>query len=88
MKKYFIPVLLLLISFSLIAQEKEAIIDADIVTISSKILKEERTALVYNPGNKNESRKYPVICVLDGESHFKSLPSCLNVLKFFENIAG
>ncbi|MEO6406114.1 MAG: alpha/beta hydrolase-fold protein [Ferruginibacter sp.] len=73
MKKYFIPLSLLLISFSAIAQTKKEIITADVVTINSKILKEIRTAWIYNPGNKNESKIYPVIYVLDGESHFKSV---------------
>lgn len=80
MKKYFIPALLLLISFSAIAQDKKEIITADIVTINSKILNEKRTAWVYNPGNKNESKSYPVIYVLDGESHFKSVVAMVEYL--------
>lgn len=79
-KKYFIPLFLLLISFSSIAQEKKAIITADVVSINSKILKEKRTAWVYNPGNKNESKKYPVIYVLDGASHFQSVVAMVEYL--------
>ena len=80
MKKYFIPIFLLLLSFSTSAQMKKEIIAADIVTINSKILKEVRTAWVYNPGNKNDSRTYPVIYVLDGESHFKSVVAMVEYL--------
>ncbi len=80
MTKYFIPLFLLLISFSAIAQKKKEIITADVVTINSKILKEERTVWVYNPGNKNENKIYPVIYVLDGESHFKSVVAMVEYL--------
>ena len=79
-KRYFIPVCLLLISYGSIAQEKKAIITADVVTINSKILKEERTAWVYNPGNKKENKTYPVIYVLDGASHFKSVVAMVEYL--------
>ena len=78
--KYFVPLFLLLISFSAIAQKKKEIITADVVTINSKILKEERTVWVYNPGNKNENKIYPVIYVLDGESHFKSVVAMVEYL--------
>ena len=78
MKTYFIPLFLLLISFSASAQKE--IITADVVTINSKILKEKRTAWVYNPGNKKESKTYPVIYVLDGESHFKSVVAMVDYL--------
>ena len=80
MKKYFIPVFLVLISVSSIAQEKKAIITADVVTINSKILKEVRTAWVYNPGNKNENKSYPVVYVLDGASHFNSVVAMVEYL--------
>lgn len=80
MKKYFIPLFFLLISFSSIAQKKKEIITADVITIHSKILNEERTAWVYNPGNKKENKLYPVIYVLDGESHFKSVVAMVEYL--------
>ena len=80
MKKYFIPLFLLLISFSTSAQMKKEFITADIVTINSKILKEKRTAWVYNPSNKNEGKIYPVIYVLDGENHFKSVVAMVEYL--------
>ena len=79
-KTYYITLFLLLISFSSIAQNKKEIITADVITINSKILNEKRTAWVYNLGNKKESRLYPVIYVLDGESHFKSVVAMVEYL--------
>ncbi|RYE59055.1 MAG: alpha/beta hydrolase, partial [Sphingobacteriales bacterium] len=78
--KYFISLFLLFVSFSLIAQEKKELIMADVVSINSKILKEERTVWVYNPGNKKERKTYPVIYVLDGEIHFKSVVAMVEYL--------
>lgn len=80
MKKYFIQFFLLFIAFNTIAQEKKEIITADVVNIDSEIVKEKRTVWVYNPGNKNVSMRYPVIYVLDGESHFKSVVAMVEYL--------
>ncbi|MGN6532969.1 MAG: alpha/beta hydrolase-fold protein [Ginsengibacter sp.] len=41
---------------------------------------EKRTAWVYNPGNKKEGKTYPVIYVLDGETHFRSVISMVEYL--------
>lgn len=67
-------------SINLFAQERKEIITADVVSFKSKMLKEERTAWVYNPGNKKESTIYPVIYVLDGETHFKSVVAMVEYL--------
>ncbi len=69
-----------MLAFYANAQTRKEIITADVVTIHSKILNEKRTAWVYNPGNKNESKSYPVIYVLDGESHFKSVVAMVEYL--------
>jgi hypothetical protein len=79
-KTHFTALFLLLISFSASAQTKKEIITADVVTIDSKILTETRTVWVYNPGNKKDSKTYPVIYVLDGESHFKSVVAMVEYL--------
>jgi len=79
-KRYLIPLFLMLISFTLFAQAKKEITGADVVVINSKILKEKRVAWVYNPVNKKESRIYPVIYVLDGESHFKPVVAMVEFL--------
>ena len=54
--------------------------DAEIVEINSKILQEKRTVLVYNPGSKNDKKNYPVLYVLDGETHFKSVVAMVDYL--------
>jgi hypothetical protein len=64
MKKYVPSLLFLVLSFCASAQIKKEIITADIVTINSKILKENRTVWVYNPGDKKQRNTYPVIYVL------------------------
>jgi hypothetical protein len=80
MKKYVLPLIFIMLAFYAGAQTRKEIITADVVTINSKILKEKRTAWVYNPGNKNESKTYPVMYVLDGESHFKSVVAMVEYL--------
>lgn len=72
-KKYFIVFFVLLISFTLFAQEKKELFTADVISIDSRIFKGKRTVWVYSPGNKNEVGTYPVIYVLDGEIHFRSV---------------
>ena len=69
-----------MLAFNASAQTRKEIITADVVTVNSKILKEIRTAWVYNPGNKKESKTYPVIYVLDGASHFKSVVAMVEYL--------
>lgn len=82
MKKKIAPFFLLLISFSLNAQEKMEFITGDIVTINSKTLKEKRIVWVYNPNNTDDTknRKCPVIYVLDGENHFRSVVAMIKYL--------
>jgi hypothetical protein len=80
MKKYVMPFIFILLSFCASAQTKKEFITGDIVTINSKILKENRTVWVYNPAIKNEGKTYPVIYVLDGENHFKSVVAMVEYL--------
>lgn len=70
----------MLFSLTLFAQEKKEIVTADVVVFHSQILKQNRTAWVYNPGNREESKTYPVIYVLDGETHFKSVVAKVDYL--------
>ncbi len=74
------PFILIMLSFYASTQTKKEIITADIVTINSKILKEERTVWVYNPGDKKQTNPYPVIYVLDGENHFRSIVAMVGYL--------
>ncbi|WP_336514441.1 alpha/beta hydrolase-fold protein [Pollutibacter soli] len=78
--KYLIVLFLMLVSSNLFAQEKKEIIIADVVSVKSKILQEERTAWVYNPDKEKGTRIYPVIFVLDGEIHFKSVVAMVDYL--------
>jgi predicted alpha/beta superfamily hydrolase len=82
MKKYVVPFIFILLSFCASAQTKKEFITADIVTINSKILKENRTFWVYNPNNidNTKNRKCPVIYVLDGENHFRSIVAMVEYL--------
>lgn len=66
---------LVLLSFTILsasAQKKDnKIVIGTIDTVYSNILKEKRTILVHIPdGDKNQ--RYPVLYILDGESHFQS----------------
>lgn len=61
--------ILMACSFTLNAQDK--IVIGNSVTIKSDILNETRTILVYLPANyEHSSQKYPVIYLLDAETHF------------------
>jgi predicted alpha/beta superfamily hydrolase len=80
MKKYVLPLFFIMLAYYATAQTRKEIITADVVTIHSKILNEIRTAWVYNPGNKSDARAYPVIYVLDGASHFKSVVAMVEYL--------
>lgn len=79
-RKYFLLLLALLISFTLFAQEKKELITADVVDIDSRILKGKRTVWVHNPGIKKEIGNYPVIYVLDGDVHFRSVVAMVEYL--------
>ncbi len=82
MKKYVMPFVFIMLSFYASAQTKKEFITADIVTINSKIVKEKRTVWVYNPTKMDNKKnmKYPVIYVLDGENHFRSVVAMVEYL--------
>ena len=49
----------------------EPFVIGKIVSLKSSILKEERKIYIYSPlGYKKSKQKYPVMYLLDGESHF------------------
>jgi predicted alpha/beta superfamily hydrolase len=82
MKKYLMPFILLTVSFYAGAQTKKEFVTGDVVTINSKIVEEKRTVWVYNPNNTDskKNRKCPVIYVLDGENHFRSVVAMVEYL--------
>ena len=70
--KLIVPALLgiVILSFPLFSRDEKIVI-GDNLKIHSKILNEERKLLVYLPaGYENSQKRYPVLYVLDGESHF------------------
>ncbi|MEO6669000.1 MAG: alpha/beta hydrolase-fold protein [Ferruginibacter sp.] len=81
-KKNFTAIVLVILSFFASAQSKIELSTGDIFIINSKILKEERTVWVYNPNkiNDTKNRKCPVIYVLDGENHFRSVVAMVEYL--------
>ena len=72
MKNKFTVIILIMLSFTSIAQENRSINIVGINhTISSTVLKEKRQIQVYVPdGYKNSNKKYPVIYLLDGQRFF------------------
>ncbi len=83
MVKSFI-ILALIFSFSFISfsQEKaEKITCGEKIILQSKILEEDRTVLVSLPGNyENSDKKFPVLYVLDGRSHFLQATGAVDYL--------
>ena len=76
----FFSIMLLSIYVSF-AQTKIGFINGKEVIIESKILEEERIMSIYLPENYNlSSRKYPVIYLLDGETHFHHATGAVNFL--------
>ena len=94
LKNVLISIGLLLISGigQTIAQDKIKVIKADIgfeYRINSKVLNETRRYLVSLPAEYSDSgsesdKKYPVVYVLDGDSHFQHATSALRHLEKYE----
>ncbi|MCR8558691.1 hypothetical protein KXD93_13625 [Mucilaginibacter sp. BJC16-A38] len=70
--RIFITIIFSVICLSAFAQRRDnRIVIGTVDTVYSKILNERRTLLIHvPPGNKDE--RYPVLYLLDGESHFYS----------------
>jgi predicted alpha/beta superfamily hydrolase len=80
MKKFFILLTLALLLVHARAQIKTGRTD----TVFSKILGETRRTLVYLPSSYGDTyfspRRYPVLYLLDGDSHFNSVSSIVEAL--------
>ncbi len=76
MKKALLIILFAAITVAANAQNDESILIGKKTTIFSNILKENRKIWIYNPGQTAiipiADKRYPVVYVLDGESHFLS----------------
>jgi predicted alpha/beta superfamily hydrolase len=76
-KAQFIISLLLLFVMLLpaihsLAQEKQALVSAEKVSIKSTVLNEDRVISIFLPDNyEATSQKYPVLYLLDGRTHFQ-----------------
>jgi predicted alpha/beta superfamily hydrolase len=66
-------------------QPKQIVIGS-IDTIQSKILNEKREVWIYVPGSASDTtyskQRYPVVYLLDGESHFSSVVGMIQQLNF------
>lgn len=80
-----LAVLLLLFNFSLCAQNSNPIIQFGTrMTIKSKVLNEEREVWISLPSNYDgkyfQAAQYPVLYILDGDLHFQSVASMVDIL--------
>ncbi len=77
MKKLLLYILITIITFALKAQSDNRIIIGKIDTVYSNILKEHRKIMIYTPdmtsGSHDLKQSYPVLYLLDGDSHFASV---------------
>ncbi|MCB0777763.1 MAG: alpha/beta hydrolase [Chitinophagaceae bacterium] len=85
MKKFlFLLLLSLSITFLTYGQDANNIIIAKKDSVYSSILKENRNLLVYTPDitawQKNSTKKYPVVYLLDGDAHIQSVAGVIQQL--------
>ena len=71
MKKIIFSILILASSVCFCQTAKGPIVIGDIIEFDSKILNEQRDIYIYTPfGYAQSQEKYPVLYILDGETHF------------------
>jgi predicted alpha/beta superfamily hydrolase len=81
MKKIFLIILLISSSIRICAQKEQNIIIGTIDSIQSNILNEQRKILIHVPQENSENiKKYPVLYLLDGDSHFTSIVGMMEQL--------
>jgi len=84
MKKIILSFALIILSFCANAQKNNKIEIGAIDSVYSKILKEQRKILVHVPNNGPNDiyskQRYPVVYLLDGEAHFKSVVGMIEQL--------
>lgn len=81
-KVLFVLFILSVFSINSFSQETtETISVGKRITIDSKILNQKRVILISTPDNyKNSDKKYPVLYVLDGRTHFKHVTAGVDYL--------
>lgn len=84
MKKIILSILILFFSASAIAQVNNKVIIGTIDSIQSKVLNEQRKIWIYVPNNFQvgiySKQRYPVLYLLDGDSHFYSVVGMIQQL--------
>ena len=80
MRRVLIVILLtMLMSFHAEADDKNIVI-GERLSIDSNVLDEEREYWVHLPGSYDKNNRYPVVYLLDGDSHFESTVGILRHL--------
>ncbi|HTD98706.1 MAG TPA: alpha/beta hydrolase-fold protein [Mucilaginibacter sp.] len=72
MIKRLFTLVFVVVSMSAYAQKDNRIVIGTVDTVYSKILNEKRTILIHVPHGGSKDQRYPVLYILDGESHFQS----------------
>ncbi|MBB5637680.1 hypothetical protein HDF26_001001 [Pedobacter cryoconitis] len=87
MKKIILPVLIVFFSMCALAQKDNKVTIGTIDSIQSKILNEQRKIWVYVPDSwtAGSKQRYPVLYLLDGNSHFSS---SVGVIKHLSEVNG
>ncbi|MES1223865.1 MAG: alpha/beta hydrolase-fold protein, partial [Bacteroidota bacterium] len=84
MKNISLLVLSVIISLGSYSQTDNKIVIGKVDSVYSTILKEQRKVWVYTPnmnaGNANPGQRYPVVYLLDGDSHFQSVVGVIQQL--------
>lgn len=77
MKKLFLCILTAVLTFAAKAQNDNKIVIGKIDSVYSGILREQRKVWIYTPdmtlGNHDPNQRYPVLYLLDGDSHFHAM---------------
>ena len=83
MKKYFLLLLVAIISLTSNGQANNQIVIGKVDSVYSTILKEKRKVWVYVPnmdGMQNTGQRFPVLYLLDGDGHFHSMVGLIQQL--------
>ena len=80
MQKFSFVFFLIICFYNVNAQQNNNIVIGKVKTIESKVLNEKRDILIYTPDGISEKKRYPVVYLLDGYSHFHSVVGLLHRL--------
>lgn len=77
--KSLCSLLLVLLTFGAAAQTDNHVIGKP-DSVFSRVLNEKRKLLIYTPGNLQPGQRFPVLYVLDGDAHFRSVAAMIEQL--------